>query len=423
MSTETENRTGAEHVDGGATDPAFPRLHGRPPTGWLNDPNGCALIDGTWHVFYQHNPHAPTHGDIHWGHMSSPDLLRWTTEPIALAPRPGGPDAHGCWSGTLVDDGGVPTAVFTGIDGDDRPSTVLARSDRMVRSFTRDEPPVAGLPDDPTITDVRDPFILVVDGGRWAVQGAGAAGGVGSVLAYRCDDLTQWSSPSTLLRADHPALAEVTRADIWECPSLVRVDGVWVLVVSIWRHVDGAHSLNHVAWITGDLTVDGDDLAFEPTASGRLDLGDAFYAPQALATDGRVLLWGWSWETDHGSDRLARAPWQGVLTYPRELGVVDGRVVMRPATELEGLRVGPADPDSLTGAFEVVAAAGTFALELDGHPVGSGQAVRALVDGSLVELTLADGESVTTRAYPTEHSRWRARGEDGADLHAYALGL
>src|SRR3954471_10125036 len=79
-------------------DPAFPRLHGRPDRGWVNDPNGCAHVDGRWHVFFQHNPAGPLHDAICWGHISSTDLVRWREEPIALVPRPGELDRFGCWS-------------------------------------------------------------------------------------------------------------------------------------------------------------------------------------------------------------------------------------------------------------------------------------------------------------------------------------
>lgn len=92
-----------------------PRLYVHPEHGWLNDPNGVCRIDDTYHVFYQYNPAGPVQADMHWGHASSPDLLTWTTRPVALSPRPGGPDAGGCWSGCIVDDHGVPTAVYTGV--------------------------------------------------------------------------------------------------------------------------------------------------------------------------------------------------------------------------------------------------------------------------------------------------------------------
>jgi beta-fructofuranosidase len=415
--SQTIAAASAQDEGAAGADPSFPRLHGRPPTGWVNDPNGVSRIDGTWHVYFQHNPHGPTHADIHWGHASSTDLLRWRDEPIALAPRPGGPDEIGCWSGCLVDDDGVPTAVYTAVDGERRPSTVLARSDREARVFTRDEPPVAGLPADTAITDLRDPFLLTVDGKRFAVQGAGTPGGVGSVIVYRVGDadLTDWREVGTLLRSDDPALDADAAADIWECPSLVQVGEQWVLIVSIWRRVDGgSRDLNHVTWVLGDLSTDGDGLRFVPQASGRLDDGDAYYAPQALVVDDRVLVWGWSWETDHGSERLASAPWQGVLTYPRELTVRDGRVAMAPAAELVGLRSRElAAPDGdLPAAFEVVAAEGAvLGLELDGQTVLAERAVtRLYVDGSLVESFGVDGTTITTRAYPVAGSRWRLQG-------------
>ena len=94
-------------------DPVFPGLHIRPARGWLNDPNGVCRIDGRYHVFFQFNPAAPVHSDVHWGHVSSTDLFTWTEEPIALRPRPGTVDAAGCWSGCVVDDDGVPTALYT----------------------------------------------------------------------------------------------------------------------------------------------------------------------------------------------------------------------------------------------------------------------------------------------------------------------
>ena len=73
---------------------------------------------------------------MHWGHVSSADLLTWTEEPIALRPRPGTVDAAGCWSGCVVDDGGVPTAVYTGVPTSAFDAgVVLARSDRTLRDL------------------------------------------------------------------------------------------------------------------------------------------------------------------------------------------------------------------------------------------------------------------------------------------------
>ncbi|MFY9636875.1 MAG: glycoside hydrolase family 32 protein, partial [Cellulosimicrobium cellulans] len=99
-------------------DPAFPHFHPRPAQGWINDPNGVSHINGRYHVFFQYNPESARHHKIAWGHVSSADLVRWEEHPVALHPQDGGPDEYGCWTGVVTDDGGVPTAAYSGVRGD-----------------------------------------------------------------------------------------------------------------------------------------------------------------------------------------------------------------------------------------------------------------------------------------------------------------
>ncbi len=414
-------------------DPAFPALHIRPARGWLNDPNGLCRIDGIYHVFFQYNPHAPVHGNVHWGHVSSTDLLHWTEQPVALFPRPAGIDAAGCWSGCIVDDGGVPTAVYTANPDHAQNATVgLARSDRTLASWTQAGQPVVSTPDDEAIDEVRDPFVFRFAGRRYAVQGAGQKGGRPQLLLWRCDDLEHWVALGPLLTADDAVAAEVAPADIWECPNLANIDGHWVVLLSVWRWVDGTHRLDGVRYLLGDLVIAGDGLQFRATAGGPLDDGPAFYAPQLMTDGDRTLLWGWSWELDRDFAAVAQAVWAGSLTFPRELFVRDGRLGSQPARELAGLRreqVAAAGGGEVTvPAFEVVAS-GSVTLELvDGaaarevvRAAGStDEPARILVDGSMVEA-FAAGRSTTTRAYPTASSRWQVSA-DGA-LEIWRLGL
>ena len=411
-------------------DPTFPCLHGRPRHGWVNDPNGCSRVDGTWHVFYQWNADAVDPEPKSWGHMSSTDLAHWRTEPVALAPQPDGPDRAGCWSGCLVDDDGVPTLVYTAIASTSADSaTVLARSNRALTSFSRDEPPVVGSPADPTITDVRDPCVFRFDGHRYAVQGAGAAGGVGRLLLYGCDDLSRWTELGSMLRADDPAVASDVRADIWECPNLFAIGEDWVLLVSLLSFVDVRVTLNSVRWLIGSIESDGAGLTFRPRSSGRLDQGPAFYAPQVTVVDEsdgsrRAVLWGWSWELDRTPEQIGAADWQGVLTFARELAVDHDQLVVRPVPELEQLRQERIGPDHLVGAFEVIMdRPGAVVLELDGRPCWHEPLLvdRVFVDGSLVEVFTHDGGTWTTRAYPTVTSTWRLAG-DLDDARIFGLG-
>ncbi len=305
--------------------PDFPHLHVRPRWGWLNDPNGVSRVDGTYHVFFQHNPYEPVHGHIHWGHVSSTDLLAWTEHPVALVPRPGTVTAAGCWSGCVTDDGGTPTAVFTAVpDHAWNAGVLLARSDRSLETWVPDEGFVVGTPTLDGVDEVRDPFVFHVDGHRYVVQGAGARRGAPRLLLWGADDLEHWEDLGSLLTEDDPVAAVVADANIWECPNLVRVDGCWVLLVSLWRWVDEQHELAGVRYLVGDLQADGPGLRFVASSGGVLDDGPAFYAPQALDDGDRVLLWGWAWEVGRSENQVRDAGWAGVLTFPRELTVADG---------------------------------------------------------------------------------------------------
>lgn len=422
------------------TDPAFPRLHGRPPRGWVNDPNGCSLIDGRYHLFFQYNPDAPHHAGIKWGHVSSTDLAHWRHEPIALVNRPGEPDAYGCWSGCVVDDSGTPTAVYSAVTDDShRADVLLARSDREMRTWQQTHEPVARPPDDPAISHVRDPFVFWSDGHRYAIQGAGHIRGRPRILVYGCDDLSTWTELGTLLSGDDPVAAEVAPANIWECPNFVRFGDRWVLIVSLWRRTDGSFPLTGVRYLVGNLEVGPDGPRFTPTSGGQLDRGPCFYAPQVLDLDGRTLLWAWSWEHGRPREDIARAGWAGVLTFCRELSLLGETLVSRPAAELDGLRqeplhLAPNDPFPAI-AFDVELhpdAARASLCTVDGSheqliadiDLCAAPVVppRILVDGSIVEVFDGTGTAFTTRAYPTPTSRWILRLDQPAPLRGWRLG-
>lgn len=411
-----------------AVDPARPRLHILPPSGWLNDPNGVCRIDGRYHVFYQHNPDGPTHGNVHWGHASSTDLLRWTDEPIALAPTAGSSNENGCWSGCVVDDDGVPTAVYTAVHEHAwNAGVAVARSDRTLREWRQDPVLKVGTPDDPTIGEVRDPFVFRFGGHRYAVQGAGHHHGEPQLLLYRCDDLDDWEPLGQLLTFEDPVAAEVVPANIWECPNLFELGGRWVLLLSQWRHVDGTHDLAGVRYLVGDLVDTGAGLRFVAASGGSVDTGPTFYAPQVLVDSGRVLLWGWAWEgAQRTAEAVADAGWAGTLTFPRELSLDGDRLVSRPAAELAELRTGELDPGAPLSepSFELESEGPLELVLVDTVPgsretaVSTDGPVRVLVDGSIVEV-FADGSSATSRHYPTATSHWEVT---GPDARAWRLG-
>ncbi|OXY88709.1 glycoside hydrolase family 32 protein [Streptomyces diastatochromogenes] len=441
-----------------APDPHAPRFRVRPPANWINDPNGPFRWRGRHHLFYQHNPAAPVHANVHWGHVSSADLVHWEHHPIALTPTPGGPDEAGCWSGCVVDDAGTPTAVYTGVDHTHTGlgTICLARAadphdDRLLRWRPLPTPVVAGPPAGHDVVMFRDPFVFRHAGRRWALVGAGHADGTPSVLLYDCDELTEWRFAGVLLDGDDPVAAAAfgDKAVGWECPQLYETQGgEHVLVVSLW---DGKPC--GTGYLTGRLETSEDGgLRLAARTGGRLDHGRDFYAPAVLQEPGRALMWGWSWEARDDS-AVREAGWAGVLTAPRMVDVhPDGSLRVTPAPELELLRAKrpfasgpgraplPVSYDLTVTAHDRTTVtllraadraltilldpeAGIVVLDRSGWPregaegsapiavdvpPGARLAVRVLVDGSLLELFVEDRATVTERVY---------RGpEDVADL-------
>ena len=410
-----------------------PHLHIRPDQGWVNDPNGIGRWDGRWHVLFQYNPDAPVHAAICWGHVSSADMLTWREEPVALRPRPGAIDAAGVWSGvTALDDDGQPVLVYTAVpDHGDNAGIALAH--RLPNgSWAPQHAMVQPRPTDPEIRAVRDPFLFQVDGHRYAVVGGGRTDGTPLVLLYAVDDLEDWRPLGHLLSGDDPRAAELAPSEIWECPQLVPLADTtgatrWVLILSLWNNTD--RSLRSVVALVGALEITDGAPRFVVDTGHRLDLGPDFYAPQAfvdtLATAPRVLLWGWTWEsqTERTPDEVLAAGWAGALTFPRELALHRGHVTSVPARELVNLRRAKLNAHALTegaSAAEVPAweaeANGWLAVSLVGpdgereiwrSPDAARQA-RVLVDGSVVEA-FVDGDAWTVRAYPRLGERWRVR--------------
>ncbi len=316
-------------------DPHRPQYHFTPPTNWLNDPNGLIQWRGQYHLFYQHNPHAPVHGSIHWGHAVSDDLVHWRDLPIALAPTPGGTDAGGCWSGCAVDDDGTPTLVYTGV----HPQAVhLATSADGLLTWQKyaGNPVIAGPPADLAAGgDFRDPFVWRVGDGWRMVIGTrdGDVGGV--VLLYRSADLRRWAYEGPILRGDISRAEPFSTGAMWECPNLLDFGSRQALIISTQ---DPSWRLMYPFYVTGVLGPDGFAVERQGVL-GHPGTGGDFYAPQAMRrADGNHLLLGWLNE-GRNEDARREAGWAGALSLPLVVSLAaDGCLTLAPAAELQALR-------------------------------------------------------------------------------------
>nr|WP_229070767.1 hypothetical protein [Actinoplanes sp. DH11] len=121
-------------------------------------------------------------------------------------------------------------------------------------------------------------------------------------------------------------------------PNLFRLGDRWILILSLWRQVDGTHRLAGVRYLVGDLEIGSRGPRLTPVGGAELDRGPCFYAPQILRHDGRTLLWAWSWEHGRTPQDITAAGWAGALTFCRELSLLGDTLVSQPVPELAGLR-------------------------------------------------------------------------------------
>jgi len=350
-----------------------PVHHITPASGFLGDPNGLIWHAGNYHVFHQSNPRRVWFGAMEWGHLSSPDLVHWTRHPTALRPSPGA-DAGGCWSGCVVIDGGVPTAVYTGVESlgdDDRwtQTVCLARGDSTMTGWLKDQanPVLTGPPEGLETVGFRDPFVWREADGWSMILGTGIAGEGGKILLFRSSDLVEWQYVGPIHVGSQDEVEPLGTGRMWECPQLAPLGELHLLMFSVWDdRIEPTDQrpppLQYPVVLLG--TFDG--RTFHPRSLQRLDHGPECYAP-ALMVDpnGRVLTWGWSWEalTQNGRERQG---WAGCLTFPRLLTLQsDGRLGIDVAPEVAALRgVG-----AVVGAAELRTGSPTLAGPMSGEAV------------------------------------------------------
>ncbi len=328
-----------------------PQFHFLPPKNWMNDPNGLIQWQGTYHLFYQHNPNAAVWGDMHWGHARSQDLIHWRHLPMALTPdySPDSPDRGGCFTGCALNWNGQPTFVYTGWTPE-RETVLLATSQDDLLTWQKHpaNPVIASAPANMQTTGFRDPF-LWREGAEYRMAiGSGIQGQGGAVLLYTSADLIHWEYRSILCQSLPEPLNGLDQGSMWECPNFLPVGENHLLIVSVMAKTQ------YTLALLGDYSGDH----FTPHQAFKLDGGNiSCYAPQVFQDErGRQIYFGWAWEA-RSQQAQVEAGWSGVMTLPRliEPGGKHGFRV-RPVPEVESLRAAPIGPHqfALSPAEDVI---------------------------------------------------------------------
>ncbi|MGO1859029.1 glycoside hydrolase family 32 protein [Ancrocorticia populi] len=318
----------------------YPTFHIAAPAGWINDPNGLSFFKDRYQVYFQHHPYSTQWGPMHWGHVSSTDMVTWKREPIAFAPSIEA-DRDGVFSGSAVPspDGETLYVYYTGHrwangvnedDGNDQVQCMATSTDGI--NFEKHGVVVEGPAELPHF---RDPKVWQIGDTWYMVFGACSADNRGQVWLYTSTDMEDWEFDSILFEDPDPD------AFMLECPDFFPLGDKWVLTYcpmgpkpAGYANRNG-HNAGYVVgtWAPGEAFVQTKDYVLE-------DWGHNFYAPQTFeAPDGRRIQYGWMGSFEEPVASQASDGWSGQLTLPRELTLEeDGNLVARPIDEVKKLR-------------------------------------------------------------------------------------
>ncbi len=299
-----------------------PQYHFTPRRGWINDPNGLIHYKGQYHMYFQHNPYEREWENMHWGHATSTDLLRWQEQPLALHP-----DTLGTmFSGSAVIDYDN-TAGFNGKNGEpalvvfytaDHPKyqrQCMAYSLDNGQTFTKYEGnPIIDSHEKWQSHDTRDPKVFWYEPGKHWVMVLNERDGHS---IYNSSDLRNWTYESHI-------------TGFWECPELFEIP------------LDGnKNDTRWVMWGASGTYMIGrfDGKTFTPETQKLCNLNGSAYAAQTFANinpeDGRVIKMAW------GRISFDDMPFNGCMLLPQEQilkttksGI---RLLSRPVKEVDSL--------------------------------------------------------------------------------------
>lgn len=316
----------------------LPTFHVALLIGWMNDPNGFSVYNGKIHLFYQCHPYSKVWGPMHWAHTVTEDFIKWKNMPVALAPDQEYDEA-GCFSGTGLDTENGHLLVYTGVMEKEEnglkktyQNQCVAIGDGTDYRKADNNPVITGdmMPTGFSREDFRDPKIWREEDGYYLLAGNKTDEGIPQVVLFHSDNLEDWQYVSVLAKDLDGKLGTM-----WECPDFFSLNGEYGLLISPQNMMAGNefHNGNNVAFLSGKYDKKRHIFQYDKAIS--VDEGLDFYAPQTLEMpDGRRIMIGWmqSWDSNI---RPENQKWSGMMSLPRELQIIDGKLIQSPVKEME----------------------------------------------------------------------------------------
>lgn len=298
-----------------------PQYHPMPNTSWTNEPYGLTYYKGKYHLFFQKNPSGPYLFFMHWGHLSSPDLVHWQEEKVVMGPSPGF-DNFGTWSGTtIMDQNNEPVIFYTGVDEAKAGIGVAFPQDEELIEWEKYQGnPV--IPSSPSgYLDFRDPFLWEDKGTYYMIVGGGLANnGGGALPTYKSTDLLNWTRMNTLF--SNSDLEE--SGFFWEMPLFYPLNEQGDYILAVTPLYNGTPA-NVIYW-----TGKWENEQFTPyfDTPKLLDASNNNTLAPAIGRDaeGRITYIGIIPETRNVEDQL-KAGWRHAFSLPRVIRLLEDSTI------------------------------------------------------------------------------------------------
>ena len=327
----------------------YPQYHIAPYAGAMNHPNAIVYFNNAFHLFYEQDIKlADGKYTPFWAHLTSTDLIHWKKQPLSLAPNEEY-DKDGVYAGSAIFDNNLLNIFYTGYS-EKKNNDKTEKTETPCLATSKDGLYFGKSANNPLIKNppkyinteffsnefFRDPFVWKHGDKYYALIGTQYEKTKdGAVLLFKSSDLRNWEF------IDITAIgSKGEMGSTWDCPNFLHIGADDVLIINptgikpqgkmfLNKYISGAF-IGKLDYNTGKFKQKG--------PFSLLDYGFDFYAPQSVkAPDGRNIIIGWLGMPDSILHE-ASENWSGMMTLPRELKIVDGKLVVTPIEELKQLR-------------------------------------------------------------------------------------
>ncbi|MDD4993211.1 MAG: GH32 C-terminal domain-containing protein [Paludibacter sp.] len=360
-----------------ANDIQRPEFHGQPATNWTNEPHGFVFYNNKYHVFFQKNANGPYMARLHWGHISSPDMLNWTEEKIAIGPSETY-DSKGTWSGCVFTDdvftGGLPTIFYTGVDYAKASMNKATPTDNGLIDWIKDNANPL-VPNKPTglSDDFRDPCVFKSNGELYMIVGT-SKNGLGATTLHKYNStLKTWSNDGKIFYQS----SSTNYGTFWEMPVITPMpEGKWLFATT---PLGGSNGVETLYWV-GTINTDG---TFNPFSSTPKEVelgamgkdGYGLLSPSIMHKDGKTIAIGIVPDKLPAANNL-QLGWAHLYSLPREWSLsATNNLIQQPYAGTQNMRVASSSinisNEDVSGTLSL-APIGGKAVEIDGSFIVSG---------------------------------------------------